>query len=138
MARWAPSTWSQATAQRFGLKWSTHRYHGFSHHLSLSCHEHKHRPLPTYDDVVAAAQRLRGVAHRTPVLTSRTMDEQLGARLFFKCENLQRIGAFKFRGAYNALAQFTPEQRKGGALAFLQATMPRPLPRQRSCWTCLP
>ena len=75
-------------------------------------------PLPTYDDVVAAAQRLQGVAHRTPVLTSRTMDEQLGARLFFKCENLQRIGAFKFRGAYNALAQFTPEQRKGGALAF--------------------
>ena len=74
--------------------------------------------LPTYDDVVAAAKRLQGVAHRTPVLTSRTMDEQLGARLFFKCENLQRIGAFKFRGAYNALAQFTPEQRKGGALAF--------------------
>jgi threonine dehydratase len=88
------------------------------YHPSLSCHEHKHRPLPTYDDVVAAAQRLQGVAHRTPVLTSRTMDEQLGARLFFKCENLQRIGAFKFRGAYNALAQFTPEQRKGGALAF--------------------
>ena len=73
---------------------------------------------PTYDDVVAAAQRLQGVAHRTPVLTSRTMDDQLGARLFFKCENLQRIGAFKFRGAYNALSQFTPEQRKGGALAF--------------------
>ena len=74
--------------------------------------------LPTYDDVAAAAQRLQGVAHRTPVLTSRTINEQLGAQLFFKCENLQRIGAFKFRGAYNALAQFTPEQRKGGALAF--------------------
>lgn len=74
--------------------------------------------LPTYDDVAAAALRLQGIAHRTPVLTSRTMDEQLGARLFFKCENLQRIGAFKFRGAYNALSQFTTEQRKGGALAF--------------------
>ena len=74
--------------------------------------------LPTYDDVIAASERLKGVAHRTPVLTSRTMDEKLGARLFFKCENLQRIGAFKLRGAYNALAQFSPEQRKHGALAF--------------------
>lgn len=74
--------------------------------------------LPTYDDVAAAARRLQGVAHRTPVLTSRTMDDQLGARLFFKCENLQRIGAFKFRGAYNALSQFSAEQRQGGALAF--------------------
>ncbi|MEG0558460.1 MAG: pyridoxal-phosphate dependent enzyme, partial [Comamonas sp.] len=74
--------------------------------------------LPTFDDVVAAAQRLQGVAHRTPVLTSRTMNDQLGAQVFFKCENLQRIGAFKFRGAYNALARFTPEQRKGGVLAF--------------------
>ena len=50
--------------------------------------------LPTYDDVLAAAQRLKGVAHHTPVLTSRTMNEQLGAQLFFICENLQRIGAF--------------------------------------------
>lgn len=72
----------------------------------------------SYADIEAAAQRLRGVAHRTPVLTSRTADEQTGAELFFKCENLQRMGAFKFRGAYNALAQFTPEQRKRGALAF--------------------
>ena len=70
-------------------------------------------PLPTYDDVVAAAQRLQGVAHRTPVLTSRTMDEQLGARLFFKCENLQRIGAFKFRGAYTHL------RNKGGCMRAL-------------------
>ena len=94
--------------------------------------------LPTYDDVAAAALRLQGVAHRTPVLTSRTMDEQLGARLFFKCENLQRIGAFKFRGAYNALSQFTPEQRKGARWPFPRATMPRPLPMRRSCWTCRP
>ena len=68
----------------------------------------------TYDDVAAAAQRLAGVAHRTPVLTSHTADAQTGAQLFFKCENLQRMGAFKFRGAYNALAQFSPEQRRRG------------------------
>jgi threonine dehydratase len=76
-------------------------------------------PLPiSFDDILAAAQRLRGVAHRTPVLTSRTADERTGAQLFFKCENLQRMGAFKFRGAYNALAKFTPEQRKAGVIAF--------------------
>ncbi len=72
----------------------------------------------SYDDVAAAAQRLAGVAHRTPVLTSRTANELTGAELFFKCENFQRMGAFKFRGAYNALVQFTPEQRKGGVVAF--------------------
>ncbi len=74
--------------------------------------------LPTFADVRAAAERLQGVARRTPVMRSRTADEMLGAQLFFKCENLQRMGAFKFRGGYNALAQFTDEQRKRGALAF--------------------
>lgn len=74
--------------------------------------------LPTYDDVVAAAARIQGVANRTPVLTSRTVNEAFGAELFFKCENMQRMGAFKFRGAYNALAQFTPEQRHAGVVAF--------------------
>ena len=72
----------------------------------------------TYADIEAAAACLRGVAHLTPVLTSRTADERSGAQLFFKCENFQRMGAFKFRGAYNALAQFTPEQRRGGVIAF--------------------
>jgi threo-3-hydroxy-L-aspartate ammonia-lyase len=72
----------------------------------------------TFDDVAAAAARLAGVAHRTPVLTSRTADARTGATVFFKCENLQRIGAFKFRGAYNALAQFTPAQRRAGVIAF--------------------
>ena len=57
--------------------------------------------LPTYADVDAAAERIDGHAHHTPVLTSRTVDEALEARVFFKCENFQRIGAFKFRGAYN-------------------------------------
>jgi len=72
----------------------------------------------TFADVQAAAQRLAGVAHRTPVMTSRTADALAGAQLFFKCENLQRMGAFKFRGAYNALARFTPAQRAGGVIAY--------------------
>ena len=73
---------------------------------------------PTYDDVIAAARRLDGHALRTPVLTSRTANAALGAELFFKCENLQRMGAFKFRGAFNALAQFDPAQRRAGVVAF--------------------
>lgn len=68
--------------------------------------------------VAAAAARLRGVAHRTPVLTSRLIDAEAGASLFFKCENLQRIGAFKFRGAYNTLAQLDDEQRRRGVAAY--------------------
>ena len=71
-----------------------------------------------FADVAAAAGRLRGVAHRTPARTSRTADERTGASVFFKCENFQRMGAFKFRGAYNALARFTAEQRKTGVIAF--------------------
>jgi threonine dehydratase len=74
--------------------------------------------LPTYDDVVAAAGRIQGHARQTPVMTSRTANELLGAEVFFKCENLQRMGAFKFRGAFNALSRFTPEQRKAGVVAF--------------------
>ena len=76
-------------------------------------------PLPiSYDDIAAARERLAGVAHRTPVRRSRTAEERTGAELYFKCENFQRMGAFKFRGAYNALAQFTPEQRRTGVIAF--------------------
>ncbi len=74
--------------------------------------------LPTFDDVAAAAQRLRGHAHRTPVLRSATADKALGAQLFFKCENFQRMGAFKFRGGFNSLSKFSAAQRKGGVLAF--------------------
>jgi threonine dehydratase len=72
----------------------------------------------TYDDVKEAAQRLHGVAHRTAVATSRTLDERLGGRLFLKCENLQRAGAFKFRGAYNAIARLTPGERARGILTY--------------------
>jgi len=74
--------------------------------------------LPTYADVVAASERIAGAAHRTPVLTSRTANAQLGADIYFKCENLQRMGAFKFRGAYNALSRFDAEQRRAGVVAF--------------------
>jgi threonine dehydratase len=69
-------------------------------------------------DVQAAAHRLAGQALQTPVRQSRQADERTGAQLYFKCENFQRMGAFKFRGAYNALAQFTPEQRRAGVIAF--------------------
>ena len=72
----------------------------------------------TYGDVVAAHDRIREAAHRTPVLTSHTADAMTGASLFFKAENFQRMGAFKFRGAYNAISQFTAEQKRGGVLAF--------------------
>ena len=72
----------------------------------------------SHADIEAAAHRLAGIAHRTPVATSSTANERTGAQLFFKCENLQRMGAFKFRGAYNALSQFTSEQRKTGVVAF--------------------
>lgn len=69
-------------------------------------------------DVRAAADRLAGVAHRTPVLTSRTLDERVGAQVFLKAENFQRIGAFKFRGAYNAISRLTPEQLAAGVAAY--------------------
>ena len=74
--------------------------------------------LPTYADVTAAAERIEGHAHRTPVLTSRTADAELGATLYFKCENFQRMGAFKFRGAFNALSCFDAAQRRAGVVAF--------------------
>jgi threonine dehydratase len=72
----------------------------------------------SFDDVAAAHERLRPVVHRTPVLRSRSFDERCGATVFFKPENLQRAGAFKLRGAYNAIAQFTPAQREAGVLTF--------------------
>ena len=74
--------------------------------------------LPTYEDVVAAAARLDGHAHRTPALRSRTADALVGAELIFKCENFQRSGSFKFRGAFNALSQLGPAHRSAGVVAF--------------------
>ncbi|WAZ25786.1 pyridoxal-phosphate dependent enzyme [Streptomyces cinnabarinus] len=75
-------------------------------------------PPLTLDDVRDAATRLRGVAHRTPVLRSRTLDGLVGAEVFLKCENFQRVGAFKFRGAYNAASRLTPEQLARGIAAY--------------------
>lgn len=72
----------------------------------------------TYEDVAEAARRIEGIAHRTPVVTSRTLDARLSARLFLKCENLQRGGAFKFRGAMNALSRLGEAERRRGVLTF--------------------
>ena len=75
-------------------------------------------PGISYLNIVAAAQAIEGVARRTPVMSSRQVNERVSAEVFFKCENFQRAGAFKFRGAYNALNRFSAEQRRGGAIAF--------------------
>ena len=76
-------------------------------------------PLPVvFADIEAAAGRIRGHAHRTPVLTSSTIDRQAGGSVFFKCENFQRAGAFKFRGAFNALSKLSEEERRRGVLTF--------------------
>jgi len=74
--------------------------------------------LPTYSDVVEAEERIRGVAHKTPIMTSHTANRITGAELYFKCENFQRTGTFKFRGAYNSVAQFSESQRKEGVLTY--------------------
>ena len=74
--------------------------------------------MVTYEDVAKAHERIRGVAHKTPVLTSSVTDARVGAKLFFKAENLQRMGAFKFRGAYNALSQLNAAEKRQGVLAF--------------------
>ncbi|MDX2216167.1 MAG: threo-3-hydroxy-L-aspartate ammonia-lyase [Oculatellaceae cyanobacterium bins.114] len=71
-----------------------------------------------YVDVAAAAERLMGVANRTPVMTSRTVGDRTQCQIFFKCENFQRTGSFKFRGAYNALSQLTPEQQRHGVVTY--------------------
>jgi threonine dehydratase len=74
--------------------------------------------MVSFDDIAAAHERIKPQAKRTPVLTSATVDALTGAKVFFKCENFQRMGAFKFRGAYNALSQLKPEQREKGVVAF--------------------
>jgi len=74
--------------------------------------------MVTYEDVAAAHERIKPHAVRTPVLTSAAIDERTGARVFFKCENLQNMGAFKFRGAFNALSQLNDEERRRGVIAF--------------------
>ncbi len=75
-------------------------------------------PPITLDDVRSAAARLHGVAHRTPVLRSRTLDALVGAEVHLKCENFQRVGAFKFRGAYNTVSRLTPDRLSRGVVAY--------------------
>ena len=75
-------------------------------------------PPVTYRDVAAAAERLDGVVHETPVLTARTIDAQVGADVHFKCENFQRTGAFKIRGGYNAVSQLSPEAKDRGVITY--------------------
>src|SRR6185369_8896822 len=72
----------------------------------------------TFGDIAAAHERIKPHAVRTPVLSSAAVDERIGARVFFKCENLQNMGAFKFRGAFNALSLLDQEERKRGVLAY--------------------
>lgn len=72
----------------------------------------------TFNDILQARERLRGVAHRTPVLTSKQFNERVACEVFFKAENLQRAGAFKFRGAYNKLSTLSDDERKCGVLAY--------------------
>ncbi len=72
--------------------------------------------MVTFDDILAAAERIAGAAHRTPVATSRLLDDVCGAKLFLKCENLQRVGAFKFRGAYNAVSRLSDAERVRGVI----------------------
>jgi len=74
--------------------------------------------LPTFDDVLQAAARIHGVANRTPVMESRTLNEITGAEVYLKCENFQRMGAFKFRGAYNALSKLSNDERSRGVLTY--------------------
>ncbi|HLA77924.1 MAG TPA: threo-3-hydroxy-L-aspartate ammonia-lyase [Vicinamibacteria bacterium] len=74
--------------------------------------------MVTYDDVAAAAECLQGIAHRTPVLSSRTLDQRLSATVFLKCESFQRMGAFKFRGAYNAISRLSDEERRRGVVTY--------------------
>lgn len=75
-------------------------------------------PPVSYADIEEAAVRIQDVAHRTPIQTSETFDRRFGARFFFKCENLQRTGAFKFRGAYNALSFLSDDERRRGVLTY--------------------
>ncbi|MER7083256.1 threo-3-hydroxy-L-aspartate ammonia-lyase [Saccharopolyspora kobensis] len=86
-------------------------------------HDHFHErvqmgEIVSFADVQDAAERLEGIAHRTPVVTSSTLDELVGAEVFLKCENFQRMGAFKFRGAYNAISRLSPEQLRRGVVAY--------------------
>lgn len=86
--------------------------------FNLSKASARANPPVVLTDILNAAQRLHSIAHRTPVLTSRTINEQTGCQVYFKCENFQRTGSFKFRGAYNAIAQLSPDQKQKGVYTY--------------------
>ena len=71
-----------------------------------------------FNKILAAKERLKGVANKTPVLTSKTLNKILDAEVFLKCENFQKVGAFKFRGAYNAISQLSDKQKKNGVITY--------------------
>jgi threonine dehydratase len=87
-------------------------------YVDLAPSTHESRISVSYAQVVEAAKRLNGISNRTPLLKSRTVNERTGSSVYFKCENFQRAGAFKFRGAFNAMAQLTEPQKKKGVLTF--------------------
>src|SRR5262245_16060111 len=94
------------------MNWSYRPYRSYRSYDSYSI------TMLTFNDILEARERLLGVAHRTPVLTSRKFNERSACEVFFKAENLQRVGAFKFRGAYNKLASLADDERKRGVLAY--------------------
>ena len=94
--------------------------------------------LPTYEDVVTAAGRLQGIAHRTPALTSRTANARTEASLVFKAENLQRMGAFKFRGAFNAISALSAEQKRAGVVTFSSGNHAQAIACRANCSACRP
>lgn len=85
---------------------------------SMSSAARSDNVLVTYADIQAAAERLEGVVHRTPIMTSRTVNEQVNTEVVFKCENFQKTGAFKLRGGYNAIAQLSPDEKERGVLTY--------------------
>lgn len=86
------------------------------HHTKMAAADAHHLDLPTYEDVVNASQTIKHVAHHTPIMTSRLLDEELGVTSFIKCENLQRMGAFKFRGGYTAVNHYINDTSELGGV----------------------
>src|SRR5262249_30701141 len=97
-------------------RWTAAMSTAHPHDARGTSHVAREMPLPTYADVEAAAAQIAGAAHRTPVVTSRTVNARTGADVFFKCENLQRGGAFESRGAYNALSRLSVDERARGVV----------------------
>ena len=94
--------------------------------------------VPTAADITVSHSLIAPLIHRTPVLTCRAINAMTGADLYFKCENFQKIGAFKMRGAANAALRLSPTDRERGLATTPRATTPRQWPGQRRSWECPP